>query len=148
MSLACCEERVTETARPKCEEVDCGDDELAGGEIVEDTEVGDNSEDEGRHVARKVTEPRMPTHAEIQEHNITHLLHRSWCIHCVRGRGEQAGHRRQEARPENAIPEVHMDSCFMGRESDDVQLIFVARDRDTKMTCSSLRSWATTRTRS
>ena len=75
--------------------------------------------------ARKVAEPRMPTHAKIQEH-ITHLPYRSRCIHRVRERGEQAGHRRQEARPENAIPEVHMDYCFMGRNSDDVQPILVA----------------------
>ena len=127
MTPACCEERVTDTVRPKCEEVDCGDVELAGG-IVAETEVGDNSEDEGRRAPRKVAEPRMPTHAEIQEHNITHLPYRSWCIHCVRGRGEQAGHRRQEARPENAFPEVHMDYCFMGRKSDDAQPILVARD--------------------
>ena len=31
------------------------------------------------------------------------------------------GHRRQEARSENATPEVHMDYCFMRRNSDDVQ---------------------------
>ena len=64
---------------------------------------------------RKVASSRMPTHAETQDHNIT------WCIHCVRGRGEQAGHRRQEARSGNATLEVHMDYCFMRRNSDDVQ---------------------------
>ena len=83
---------------------------------------GDPSEDEGRRVPRKVAEPRMPQF-EIEEHNITHLPYRSWCVHCVRVRGEQAGHLQQEERPENAIPEVPMDYCFMGRKSDDVQPI-------------------------
>ena len=39
--------------RLKREEVDCGDVELAG-EIVAETEVGDNS------VPRKIAEPRLP----------------------------------------------------------------------------------------
>ena len=138
MRLASCEERVTQTVRPKCEIFACGDVELGSGEIDVDVEIGDPSEDEGRRVPRKVAEPRMPTQVEIEEHNITHLPYRSWCIHCVRGRGEQAGHLRQEERPENAILEVHMDYCFMGRMSDEVQPILVARDRDTRMTVSFL----------
>ena len=135
MRLASGEERVTQAVRPKCEIFACGDVELGSGDIDVDVEP---SEDEGRRVPRKVAEPRMPTQVEIEEHNITHLPYRSWCIHCVRGRGEQAGHLRQEERPENAIPEVHMDYCFMGRKSDDVQPILVARDRDTRMIVSFL----------
>ena len=138
MRLASCEERVTQTVRPKCEIFACGDVELGSGEIDVDVEIGDPSEDEGRCVPRKVAEPRMPTQVEIEEHNITHLPYRFWCIHCVRGRGEQAGHLRQEERPEKAIPEVHMDYCFMERKSDDVQPMLVARDRDTRMTVSFL----------
>ena len=89
-----------------------------------DVEIGDPSEDEGRRVPRKVAEPRMPTcHAYLGVST---------------GRGEQAGHLRQEERQENAIPEVHMECCFMGRKSDDVQPIWVARDRDTRMTVSFL----------
>ena len=137
MSPACCEERVIVAVRPKCVEVDCGDVERADCGIVAETEVGDNSEDEGRRVARKVAELRMPTHAKIQEHT-THLPYRSRCTHRVRGRRDQAGHRRQEARPENAIPEVHMDYFFMERIADDVQPILVARDRDTRRTVSFL----------
>ena len=45
---------------------------------------------------------------------------------------------RKEARPENAIPEVHMDCFSMGRESDDVQPILVARDWDTRMNVNFL----------
>ena len=109
------------TVRPKCEEVDCGDVELAGGGI------------EGRRAPRKVR-LGCPGTPRNQEHNITHLPLWSWCVHCVRGRGEQPGHRRQEARPENAIPEVHTDYRFMERKSDDVQPTLVARDGDTRMT--------------
>ena len=112
MRLASCEERVTQTVRPKCEIFACGDVELGSSEIDVDVEIGDPSEDEGRRVPRKVAKPRMPTEVEIEEHNTTHLPYRSWCIHCVRGREEQAGHLRQEERPENAIPEVHMDRYF------------------------------------
>ena len=59
-SFACCEECVTETIRPECEEVDCGDVELIGGEVGVETEVGEHSEDERRRTPRKVAEQRMP----------------------------------------------------------------------------------------
>ena len=31
--------------------------------------------------------PYTPTRAEIYEHEVTHLPYRSWCRHCVHGRG-------------------------------------------------------------
>ena len=108
MRLASCEERVTQTVRPKCVIFACGDVELGSGKIDVDVEIGDPSEDEGRRVPRKVAEPRMPTDLGASTAFVGE---------------EQAGHLRQEERPENATPEVHMDYCFMGRKSDDVQPI-------------------------
>ena len=36
-------------------------------------------------VARRA--PREPTEEERMRHEATHLPYRSWCVHCVRGRG-------------------------------------------------------------
>ena len=41
---------------------------------------------------------------------------------------EHTGHQRQEAKPENAIPEVQVDCCFMGSTSE-------ASTRDTEDDC-------------
>ena len=52
-----------------------------------------------------------PTEAEVEEHNLTHLPYRSWCRHCVRGRGKEMPHRKLE--DEAGMPEVHADLCFL-----------------------------------
>eukprot|EP00971_Amphidinium_carterae_P127518 2526631-Amphidinium_carterae.1 len=33
--------------------------------------------------------PTVPTHAEIDKHNLTHLPYRDWCKHCVQGERKQ-----------------------------------------------------------
>ena len=38
---------------------------------------------------RGLRSPSQPKRKEIQEHVLTHLPHRSWCGHCLRG-GESA----------------------------------------------------------
>ena len=58
----------------------------------------------------------MPTRAEIEEHNLTHLPYRSWCRHCVRGREKEFPHKRVGEQGE--LPELHLDMCFLGEEKD------------------------------
>ena len=83
----------------------------------------EDDEDEGGMVDGKVEEfgmrrpqrkagPREPTKEEKEEHEKTHLPFRSWCRHCVRGRGKEEACRKVERTPE--IPEVHIDFMFMG----------------------------------
>ena len=36
----------------------------------------------------RVQYPKLPTPQEVYEHNLTHLPYRSWCCHCVRGKGK------------------------------------------------------------
>ena len=38
------------------------------------------------------TGPREPSQEEVDEHNVNHLPYRSWCRHCVRGRGKNQPH--------------------------------------------------------
>ena len=81
-------------------------------------ECGD-CEEEGRRplIARK---PVTPSQREIEEHMRTHIPYRSWCVHCVCGRGRNDRHRRaqQEERPEKVTPEVHMDYGFLKLRQD------------------------------
>ena len=37
--------------------------------------------------------PNMPTQSERDDHDLTHYPYRSWCKHCVEGRGVEMGHR-------------------------------------------------------
>ena len=121
----------------KTERAELNSEEVEEAELKDENSDADDHEC-GKRAPKRVADPKMPTQAEIDEHNLTHMPYRSWCIHCVRGRAETSGHRRQGPRPEGAVPEVHMDYCFMGKKDEEAQPILVARDRDTRMTVSFL----------
>ena len=75
--------------------------------------------------------PREPTKEEKEEHEKLHVPFRSWCRHCVRGRGKEEECRRTERVPE--VPEVHIDFMFMGEEKSEKTLaMLVAKERSTK----------------
>ena len=46
----------------------------------------------------KVLDPRQPSEEERRTHNLTHLPYRSWCEHCVKGRGRD--HKVLKSQPE------------------------------------------------
>ena len=64
--------------------VNAGD---AADEDDEDENVVD--EDFCKTKVKKLQNPKDPTKEEREEHEKTHLPFRSWCRHCVRGRGVQ-----------------------------------------------------------
>lgn len=103
-----------------------------------DEHTGEHAEETGAWI-RRLEDPRAPGAEEAAEHAITHVPYRSWCEHCVRGRGRSMAHRRQEDKT-RTMPEVHVDYCFVGSASDAGTLltILVAVDRDSRMTMSAV----------
>ena len=54
--------------------------------------------------------PRLPSRQEVEEHELTHLPHRSWCTHCVRGTCTNKHHRTVDRSGDPpAVPRVSMD---------------------------------------
>lgn len=82
-------------------------------------------------------DPLMPRDAEVREHKLTHLPFRSWCRHCVRGRGKEMAHFK--TKDERGVPEFHLDFAFMGDEQDPGKTVpmVVVRERDTRMTMAA-----------
>ena len=80
---------------------EAGGVEEMGGESEEGEEVIQMSEevervaaaDAGRRV-RKLIDPRRPSQAEVDEHELTHVPYRNWCPVCVRCRGKDLDHRK------------------------------------------------------
>ena len=69
-------------------------------------------------------DPGEPTQAEVDEHNLTHAAFRSWCPHCVRGRGRNVAHRAVH-RDADALPTLSFDYCFLNSKTgndDEEQL--------------------------
>ena len=96
----------------------------------EDDSVEIEMEDEierGSRTVKKVQNPREPTEEERAQHEMAHLLYRSWCRHCVPGPGNE--HER----------EVHMDFAFSGREDDPQRnvRVLVVKERTSKIFMSA-----------
>ena len=83
---------------------------------VEDVSIYDVVEEHdeaGSRKPAKLLDPQLPTKAEIEEHNLTHLPVRDWCPHCVHGAGRAVDHWVHLR--DDGLPEVHMDYCFLVR---------------------------------
>ena len=81
--------------------------------------------------------PLKQSEAEVEEHNHTPLPYRSWCRHCVRGRGKEMLHCKLE--DEAGMPEVHSGLCFLGDEADPAVTVpvFVMREWLTGVTLAA-----------
>ena len=81
--------------------------------------------------------PILPSKADVESHNVSHLPFRSWCSACVRGRGLSLGHRRVDTKKKKAeqIPTVSVDLGFFGQPEDgahDTLPVLIVRDRKNK----------------
>ena len=91
----------------------------------------------GARKTEMMRSPSLPNDAEVEEHKKTHLPFRSWCLHCVRGKGKQAEYRRMTQ--EEVGPELHTDFAFMGdEESEELLSILVVKERMTRMLMSTV----------
>ena len=55
-------------------------------------------------------DPLQPTARQVAEHRVCHLPFRTWCKHCILGRGRGTPHRRG---PGSALPIIGVDYFFM-----------------------------------
>ena len=55
-------------------------------------------------------DPLQPTARQVAEHRVSHMPFRTWCKHCILGRGRGTPHRRG---PGSALPVIGVDYFFM-----------------------------------
>ena len=65
--------------------------------------------------------PREPTKSEIDEHNLTHLPFRSWCLCCIAAKAKHWHHRRMRDAEggEEEAPSTHTIYWFMRDDEVD-----------------------------
>ena len=68
-------------------------------------------------VARARKPPRGPTVEELDKHEFTHVVFRSWCRHCVSGRAREGPHRHF-ATHEGRQPNVMLDWMFFTSDQE------------------------------
>ncbi len=102
----------------------------------EEMDMEEADPESGDRAPVKVPSPLQPSLEEKDHHDLTHLPFRSWCRHCVRGKGRAADHTTR-AR-EDGLPVLHPDYCFMKSEGAEMKTLLVGRDKGSRMTCSSV----------
>ena len=85
---------------------------------------------EGR--MRNIGDPRLPTKAEVDNHNVTHVPYRNWCDICVRCKGKDLDHRKA-VDEERGVSEYAFDYCFPGDELGFKLVVLVGHERITGM---------------
>ena len=76
------------------------------GELVE-------AEEEEAQAAATLPTPYMPTQSERDDHDLTHATYRSWCEHCVQGRGVEMGHHPGGDHSERGVAVIGFDYMFV-----------------------------------
>ena len=87
-----------------------------------------------------VKDPSAPTPKEKEDHEITHLPHRSWCPICVKARGKEDPHySKKNSKAIKGKPVVSFDYKSFGQETgiDDKVTAIIVRD-ETKTIYSHL----------
>ena len=113
-----------------------------GGEYSAEEDKGSDG-DAGLRKCVRMQDPKLPSKEEVEEHKLTHLPDRSWCRHCVRGRGKEMPHRRVAEEPMQH--EFHFDwACPGDEEAEDTLKVLVGGMRGEKMTMSSVHPTKTT----
>ena len=62
---------------------------------------------------KKARDPKLPSAADIAEHELTHIPYRDWCKWCNLGRGRGIPHRQGG---DSAVPIVGTDDFFITSE--------------------------------
>ena len=68
--------------------------------------------------------PVLPTKAEVEAHNdMGHVVYRSWCSACRRGRGKAMPHEKvsAEEKAQEQVPTISIDYGFFNKEVDEGQ---------------------------
>ena len=80
------------------------------GEVdVEEAAKGEDGEEEARAVRGPII-PVTPSLEEVRQHRLTHRPFRSWCPHCVRGKGREDPHKKSTQKEVwHGVPKVVSD---------------------------------------
>ena len=90
-----------------------------GGRPLEEQCDTDEVEPFEARAPRRAISPLDPTAAEVEEHKLScHARFRSWCRHCVRGRGTEGAHSRTSPPP-SALPVLSWDYCYLSSARRD-----------------------------
>ena len=93
-------------------------------------EESETQTEEGQ-TTRQRRSHRAPTKKECEDHMRTHIPFRSWCKHCLAGRGVATQHKSRRDSGEHEVAEVALDYCFLrDSEGGESVPVLVMKDRE------------------
>lgn len=115
-----------------------GEEDIKEGDALQTDVIQDEDDGEyGQIRPKSLNAPYTPSRQERVEHDLTHCPYRSWCEHCVHGKGVSHGHFQRQPDEESSIPLIGVDYAFVIKtDADQKQLsevtTMVAKDRRSK----------------
>ena len=95
---------------------------VGSGQLAASSKSQEELDSEGFYGSRRpkmLGEPYVPTEAEREEHEKSHLPWRWWCADCVGGGAVSHPHHPTPEDPANSrLPHVLMDYFFMGQDDN------------------------------
>jgi hypothetical protein len=109
------------------------------GPAVPDSGASPDDRVEEAQAARVQRDPGQPTRAEKEDHEVTgHVSFRTWCKHCLAGRGRGQPHLGADGE-EEGLPAVGIDYGFMGQDDDKVMPMLCCKaSRTRSYACSTV----------
>lgn len=97
---------------------------------------GDQPMDDGVPAPKRRPQSKGPTEDERTNHELSHVVFRSWCRHCVSTWAKEDLHRRTESH-EGGVPKIMVDWLFFLSDSEpNVMLpVFLAYDLTLDLRC-------------
>ena len=117
----------------RADEVQNGMSSSSSKDVSESAAAAPAVEPEETRKPQIARRPNAPTKAEIEEHLPLHLEYRSWCPHCVAGKGISNQHRQNlDGHSGELGSTVSLDYCFMtaNEEEEDMRAILVGYDHE------------------
>ena len=95
-----------------------------GEDLHPTEEVEQKAEPEEGEEVREVKAPAvplLPSKEEVLRHRLTHRPFRSWCPHCVRGKGREGPHRKSQQKDTfQGTPKLVSDYFYIGQRKGGV----------------------------
>ena len=90
----------------------------------DDGDIVDLEDDDVVQAGVPLPAPLVPSKAEVELHNLTHLPYRSWCPHCVASRRPNSHHKLSSRSSRRTIPLMVADYAYV-RDHMDTAVVTV-----------------------
>ena len=113
----------SEDVQGKAEKSADRDESEDQGEELQGGDIGEEEQEEAER-PRALRDPGIPSQAEIDEHDLTHIPYRPWCNACVMAKAKAKNKmslRVRGAYSDNHVPRIRLDYCHLTEHAEHAE---------------------------